>query len=205
MAHNDLLPRFFTYVHPKYKTPIVALFVFAGIAILEFVAAGLTSNALETLAQMYAFSAAVNYLLVFIALLRLRFTDTDTPRTFRMPWNVAVRRPERTYEIPITGVLGVLFLVSVLIMVIITNAIGRIAGPAWVVAGFLVYSGYRRYRRLPLLQSLPRDYSQMQMEVYEESGETSLAEEYREALKRQAKRARMNPPPETERPPRRDG
>ena len=146
---------------------------------------------------MYAFSAAVNYLLVFIALLRLRFTDTETPRTFRMPWNVAVRRPERTYDIPISGILGVLFLVAVLVMVVITNAIGRVAGPLWVVAGFVVYYIYRRYRHLPVLQSLPRDWSRMQIEVYEESGETGLADEYRSALRRRDRmnRGRENHPP----------
>lgn len=202
MAHNDLMPKIFTYVHPRFKTPIVALFVFAGIAILEFIAAGLTSNALETLAQMYAFSAAVNYLLVFIALLRLRFTDTDTPRTFRMPWNVAVRRPTRTYDIPISGILGLLFLVSVLVMVVITNAIGRVAGPLWVVAGFVVYYVYRRYRHLPILQSLPRDWSRMQIEVYEESGETGLAEEYRDALRRAERKQKAGRPPDSGSPPR---
>jgi basic amino acid/polyamine antiporter, APA family len=196
MAHNDLLPKVFTTVHPKFRTPVVALFVFAGIAILELVAAGLTPNALETLAQMYAFSAAVNYLLVFIALLRLRFSDTETPRTFRMPWNVAIRRPQRTYEIPITGLLGVLFLVSVLVMVVITNAIGRLAGPAWVITGLIVYAIYRRHRKLPILQSIPRDYSKMQMEVYEESGETGLADEYRDALRQAERKQRTGRPPE---------
>ncbi len=202
MAHNDLMPKIFTYVHPKFKTPIVALFVFAGIAVLEFIAAGLTSNALETLAQMYAFSAAVNYLLVFIALLRLRFTDTDTPRTFRMPWNVAIRRPQRTYDVPISGVIGVLFLLAVLVMVVITNAIGRVAGPLWVVAGFVVYYTYRRYRHLPVLQSLPRDWSRMQIEVYEESGETGLADEYRDALRRAERKQKGPRPPGSAPPPR---
>jgi APA family basic amino acid/polyamine antiporter len=137
----------------------------------------------------------VNYLLVFIALLRLRFTDTETPRTFRMPWNVAIRRPRRTYEIPISGVIGVLFLVSVLVMVVITNAIGRVAGPAWVIAGFIVYYAYRRYRKLPILQSLPRDYSRMQIEVYQESGETGLADEYQDALRRAQRKQRGTQPP----------
>jgi APA family basic amino acid/polyamine antiporter len=200
MAHNDLLPRIFTYVHPKFKTPLVALVVFAGIAIGELIAAGLTPNALETLAQMYAFSAAVNYLLVFIALLRLRFTDTETPRTFRMPWNVSLRRPRRTYDIPISGLLGVLFLVAVLIMVVITNAIGRVAGPAWVIAGFIVYYVYRRTRGLPVLQSLPRDWSKMQIEVYEESGEKGLADEYRDALRRAERKQRGKPPTSGGRP-----
>jgi APA family basic amino acid/polyamine antiporter len=190
MAHNDLMPRFFTYVHPKYRTPLVALVVFVVIAICELIAAGLTSNALETLAQMYAFSAAVNYLLVFVALLRLRFTDVETPRTFRVPWNVPIRRPSHTYEIPIVGVLGLLFLVAVLVMVVITNQVGRVAGPAWVVVGVVVYSIYRKYRRLPILQSIERNWPEQQLEVYEESGESGLADEYRAALKRRERMLR---------------
>ncbi|HZU14782.1 MAG TPA: APC family permease [Chloroflexota bacterium] len=188
MAHNDLMPKFFTYVQPKFRTPLVALVVFCLVAVGELIAAGFTSNALESLAQMYAFSAAVNYLLVFVSLLVLRFTDTATPRTFRMPWNVALRRPDRTYDIPISGVVGLLFLVAVLVMVVITNAIGRVAGPLWVVAGLVFYVLYRTRRHLPLLRSCPRDWSAMQLEVYHESGETGLAQEYQTALRRNDRR-----------------
>jgi APA family basic amino acid/polyamine antiporter len=143
---------------------------------------------------MYAFSAAVNYLLVFVTLLRLRFTDTATPRTFRVPWNVPIRRPEATYEIPIVGILGLLGLVAVLIMVILTNPIGREAGPLWVILGLVFYYFYRRHRGLPILQSVPRDWSKMQLDVYEESGETGLAEEYREELRRRQRRDKGKPP-----------
>jgi APA family basic amino acid/polyamine antiporter len=136
---------------------------------------------------MYAFSAAVNYLLVFVALLRLRFTDTETPRTFKVPWNVPIRRPSGVYEIPIVGVIGLLFLIAVLVMVVLTNEIGRVAGPLWVIAGGIFFALYRRHRGLPVLQSLPRDWTHEQLEVYAESGETGLVEEYQTALKRKAR------------------
>lgn len=184
MARNNLMPKFFTYVHPTYRTPLLALAVFCAIAIVELIASGLTSNALQSLAEMYAFSAAINYLLVFVALLRLRFKDPDTPRTFRVPWNVPIRRADQTYEIPLVGVLGLLFLVAVLVMVVLTNPIGRVGGPVWLVLGVLFYYSYRRYRGLPFLASVPRDWSREQLEVYEESGEIGLADEYREALRR---------------------
>lgn len=193
MARNDLMPKFFTYVQPKYRTPLVALVVFCAIAVLELVAAGFTPNALKSLAEMYAFSAAVNYLLVFVTLLRLRFTDTATPRTFRVPWNVPIRRPSGTYEIPIVGVLGLLGLFAVLVMVVLTNEIGRVAGPIWVIAGLVYYYFYRRHRRLPILQSVKRDWSLVQLEVYEESGEAGLADEYRQRLRRER---RKNVPPD---------
>lgn len=192
MAHNDLMLKFFTYVQPRFRTPLRALLVFCAIAVLELIAAGLTANALQSLAEMYAFSAAVNYLLVFVALLRLRFTDPDTPRTFRVPWNVPIRRPDQTYEIPLVGVLGLLSLFAVLIMVILTNPIGRVGGPIWLVLGWIFYFGYRRFRGLPIFKSIPRDWSREQLAVYEESGETGLAEEYREALRR--RRRKKGPP-----------
>jgi APA family basic amino acid/polyamine antiporter len=190
MARNDLMPKFFTYVHPQFRTPLVALVIFCFIAVCELIAAGLTANALQSLAEMYAFSAAVNYLLVFVALIRLRFKDPDTPRTFRVPWNVPIRRPEQTYEIPLVGVLGLLSLCAVLVMVILTNPIGRVGGPFWLVLGVIFYYWYRRHRRLPFLASVPRNWTREQLEVYEESGETGLAEEYREALRRRERRAK---------------
>jgi APA family basic amino acid/polyamine antiporter len=184
MARNDLMPKFFEYIDPRFQTPLLALAVFCLVAIGELIVAGFTPNALQSLAEMYAFSAAVNYLLVFVALLRLRFTDTETPRTFRMPWNVPIRRPSGTYEVSIVGIIGLLFLIAVLVMVVLTNQIGRIAGPAWVVAGLIFYAFYRRARKLPVLSSVPRDYSIEQLQVYRESGEIALAEEYQKALRR---------------------
>lgn len=184
MAKRDLMPRFFTYVDPRFRTPIVALLVFCGVAVLELIAAGLTANALQSLAEMYAFSAAVNYLLVFVALLRLRFTDPDTPRAFRVPWNVRIPGKDEVYQVPVVGVLGMLLLFAVLIMVILTNPIGRVAGPIWVVMGLLFFTVYRRMNGNPVLRSIPRDWAGEQIRVYEESGEAGLAEEYRSALRR---------------------
>lgn len=184
MSHNDLMPKFFTRISLRYHTPIVALVVFCSVAIIELIASAFSSNTLQTLAEMYAFSAAVNYLLVFVALLRLRFTDPDTPRSFRVPWNVPIRRSDQTYYVPIVGVLGMLFLVAVLVMVVVTNPIGQKAGPAWVVLGVIVYYLYRRHRKLPFAKSVPRDWPAQQLEAYEDSGEVELADEYRDALRR---------------------
>lgn len=187
MARNDVMPKFFTKVHHRYRTPVVALATFCAIAILELFIATLTKNALQSLAEMYAFSAAVNYLLVFVALLRLRFTDRDTPRSFRVPWNVSLQRRGESFQIPIVGVLGMLSLVAVLCMVIYVNQIGRVGGPIWVLIGLVFYYFYRRRRGLPILGSVKRDWTAEQIHAYEDSGETELAEEYREALKRRGR------------------
>lgn len=184
MARNNLTPKFFTYVHPRFKTPVISLLVFSGIALAEVIFAGLTPNALETLGDMYAFGAATSYSLVFVSLLTLRFTDQETPRTFRVPWNFRVQFRGQPVELPAVGIIGLFGIFSVLIMVIITHPIGRIAGPIWIVLGLVGFYFYRRHRALPFYGSVKRDWPTEQLRVYEESGEFGLADEYRAALRR---------------------
>ncbi len=97
---------------------------------------------------------------------------------------------------PMAAVLGLLSLVAVLFMVLITNPIGRTAGPIWVVVGLTFYYFYRRRRGLPFRTSVKRDWPAEQIAAYEDSGEIELAEEYRENLRRRERLAakEMNPP-----------
>lgn len=183
MAINDLTPKFFTRVHPRFRTPVISLIVFSSIALVELIFAGLTPDAANTLGDMYAFGAASSYTLVFVSLLVLRYTDQTTPRTFRVPWNVRVHFRGKPFEIPIVGVLGLMGISGVLVMVIITHPIGRVAGPIWIALGLAGYFFYRRRRKLAFYGSVKRNWPEEQLAVYEESGETELASEYREALK----------------------
>jgi len=85
-------------------------------------------------------------------------------------------------------VLGLLESSSDLLMVILTHPIGRIAGRVWIVLGIIGYSFYRRRQGYPFPGSRRRDWSTEQLAVYEESGETELAAEYREALRQEARK-----------------
>ena len=185
MARFDLLPRWFAKVHHKYRTPVRTLVVFSGIALLELWLAGLSQNAYDVLANMYAFGAATAYMLVFVSLLVLRFKDPWTPRPFKVPLNIRFRGKDGEVRLlPIVGVLGFLGISSILIMVVLTHAIGRIAGPGWIVLGLLIYFFHRRRNKHPLRKSLPRNWEKEQIEVYEDAGEAELADELRENLLR---------------------
>jgi APA family basic amino acid/polyamine antiporter len=189
MANNGLAPAFFTRVNARFRTPVISLVVFCAVAVAELIFAGLTADAANTLGDMYAFGAASSYTLVFVSLLTLRYTDRDTPRTFRVPWNVLVRRHGIPFEIPIVGVLGLLGIASVLLMVLITHPIGRIAGPAWLLLGLTGYILYRKRQGRPVLGTMSHNWSEKQLQIYEESGETDLAAEYRDTLERHARHA----------------
>src|SRR6266567_679531 len=185
MARFNLLPRWFAKVHPKFRTPVRTLVVFSGIALVELWLAGLSPNAYDVLGNMYAFGAATAYMLVFVSLLVLRFVDPWTPRPFKVPFNIRLRGKDGEVRLlPIVGILGFLGISTILFLVVLTHSIGRIAGPAWIILGLLIYFWYRRRRKLPVRKALKRDWEKEQLLVYEDAGEHDLADEYRENLAR---------------------
>jgi len=185
MARFDLMPRWFARVHSKFRTPIRTLVVFSSLALLELWLAGLSPNAYDVLSNMYAFGAATAYMLVFVSLLVLRFTDPWTPRPFKVPLNIKIRGKDgETRLLPIVGILGFLGISSILFLVVLTHSIGRIAGPAWIVLGLLIYFWYRHRKKLPIRKSLKRDWEKEQLDVYKDAGEYDLADEFRENLAR---------------------
>ncbi|HVB60842.1 MAG TPA: APC family permease [Ktedonobacteraceae bacterium] len=185
MARFNLLPRWFAKVHPKFRTPVRTLVVFSGVALLELWMAGLSPNAYDVLGNMYAFGAATAYMLVFISLLVLRFTDPWTPRPFKVPLNIRFRwKDGEPRLLPIVGILGFLGITSIVVMVVLTHAIGRIAGPAWILLGLLIFIWHRRRNKLPIRKSLKHNWEKEQLAVYEDAGEHELAVEFRENLAR---------------------
>ncbi len=117
---------------------------------------------------MYAFGAATAYMLVFVSLLVLRFTDSWTPRPFKIPLNIRLHGKDgEVYYLPILGVLGFIGISSIFVLVVLTHTIGRIAGPAWIVMGLVIYVWYRRRNKLPLIKPLKRNWEEEQLRVNE--------------------------------------
>jgi APA family basic amino acid/polyamine antiporter len=185
MGRYHLLPSWFNEVNPRFRTPVRTLVVFSGVALVELWGAGLSTNALNTLGNLYAFGAATAYMLVFVSLLVLRVKDPWTPRPYHVPLNVRVGgEGPYAYYLPIVGVLGFLGISTILFLVVLTHTIGRIAGPAWVLFGLLLYVLHRRRAGLPVLGNVCHEWEREQLEVYRDAGEPELAEEYQENLRR---------------------
>jgi APA family basic amino acid/polyamine antiporter len=157
--------------------------VFSGIGLLEAMLAFLTPSAVDALANMYAFGATLGYLLVFIALISLRVRDPYSPRPYHVPGNVRfTRRDGRVIAIPIVGVLGLLGVLITLIEVVLTHAVGRVAGPSWVIACLVCYAVYRRKRKLPVWRSVEHGWEAQQRAVLKDAEEYDLLEAYEFAL-----------------------
>jgi APA family basic amino acid/polyamine antiporter len=183
MSQLKLISPWFDAVHPKFHTPVRTIVFFSLMGALEAILSALTPRALDTLGNMYAFGASLGYLLVFISLIKLRFLDPYTPRPYSMPLNATITRRGQKIKVPILGFIGMIGVSLILFEVILTHAIGRIAGPLWVLACIGYYLWFRRKAKLPLFGNVKHDWEKEQIEVLTSAEEYELVEIYKQTLK----------------------
>ncbi len=136
MSRLGLVTRWFDKVHPRFRTPVRTVVFFSLIGALEVALSAFTPDLLDTLANMYAFGATLGYILVFISLIQLRFTDPYTPRPYKVPLNLSWKRKDGTViSIPVLGFIGMLG-VSTIFFEVVYNPRASAASPArlWVLA-----------------------------------------------------------------------
>src|SRR3972149_268112 len=182
LSQYGIIDPWFDAIHPKYKTPVRTIWVFSLLGVLATFLSFLTPTVLETLAKMYAFGATLGYSLVFISLIKLRFSDPYSPRPYRMPVNLPLKIKGMKYHFPILALIGAIAVGTIFSQIILTNKIGRIAGPLWVIACFVYYAWYRKKEGLPVFRSAKHDWEKEQIEVLTSAEEFDLLEQYKNAL-----------------------
>jgi basic amino acid/polyamine antiporter, APA family len=125
MARDGLLPRALSGVHPTFRTPYRSTLI-VGV----FVALLGAFTPIEVLAQLTNIGTLAAFVLVSLAVWRLRYTQPDLPRGFRVPW-VPV--------IPILSALASLFLIVSLPGITIVRFV------VWLAVGLIVYFAYSRH------------------------------------------------------------
>jgi APA family basic amino acid/polyamine antiporter len=188
MSELHLITPWFDKVHPKYRTPVRTIVFFSLIGMLEAILAFLTPSAMDTLGNMYAFGAASGYLLVFISMIKLRFSDPYSPRPYKMPLNVKWNYKGKVVDVPILGFIGMIGVSFILFEVILTHEIGRIAGPAWVLVCLIYYFWFRKKKGFPLLGSVKHNWEEEQKKILTSAEEFDLLEQYKIALAERDKR-----------------
>ncbi len=188
MGNLGLLPSIFQVTHPKMRTPVFSIVVFSvrrdrgtGRAFLQ------GDQALNFLADLYAFGAALSYTLVFVALITLRFTDRAAPRPYKSPGNVPLTVNGHKGTLSIVSVFGLFGIFAILIFTLLTHPVGRIAGPSWVIFGILVYALYRKHAGRPIFGSTDHEWPKRQKQILAKAGELEMLDQYRAALKAEAK------------------
>ncbi len=141
MGEYYQLPRLFYAIHPRFRTPYIALLIFALIASIVVL---LSRARMSFLADLYNFGAQIAFFFTQISLIILRIKKPDMIRPFKVPFNIRIKG----YEIPIPAVLGAIASFFVWTLVVITKPDGRYLGISWILLGVLMYWFYRRKRRI---------------------------------------------------------
>jgi APA family basic amino acid/polyamine antiporter len=135
MGQYRQLPEAVRQLHPRFRTPYVAILLFGGIACLTML-----PGQAEFLGTVYAFGAMLSFTMAHLAVIALRVKEPERERPYRAPWNVKVGG----HEIPLVSVLGALGTGISFIVVSVLNLETLVAGSVWLAIGMATYVNYRR-------------------------------------------------------------
>ncbi len=124
MATDGLLPKVFSEVHPKFRTPYksnILLFIFVG-AFATLIPGDITGS-LTSIGTLLAF------VLVCIGVMIMRKTDPNRVRPFKTPL------------VPLVPILGILVCAA---MIISLDTTTQVVALIWMVVGLLIYFSYSR-------------------------------------------------------------
>ena len=147
MASYRQLPEPFRRLHPKFKTPWLALVLFAGVAAIIAILPGQT----DFLGTMYSFGAMLSFTIAHVSLIALRVRRRDEELIYRARPNMRFRG----IDWPLFAILGALGTGIAWLVVVVQEPLTRWAGLGWLVIGFAVYVVYRgRLLHLPLRETV---------------------------------------------------
>jgi APA family basic amino acid/polyamine antiporter len=144
MGQYRQLPEQLRQLHPKYRTPYVAILVFGGIACLTML-----PGEAEFLGTVYAFGAMLGFTVAHASVIALRIKEPDRERPYRAPGNVRVRGK----EIPLASVFGGLGTGIAFLVVTILNVETLITGATWLALGMTIYVVYRKRLGMSLTET----------------------------------------------------
>ena len=143
LAQRQMLPRAFGRISARTLISPITILSAAGLAAGLLVIAAAHGQPTRFLASLYSFGILLAFTFGQVAVLRLRMTEPNLERPFRVRPEISVRGrllPVPTLiAVPVTAVLWIAALA--------THAGARVAGPIWLALGLVVYVVVRKRER----------------------------------------------------------
>jgi APA family basic amino acid/polyamine antiporter len=139
LGRHDMLPRAFgrlsrsTLVSPA--TVTTTALMSASVLLVAWAAA----DPVTFLASLYSFGVLIAFTAAQVAVVRLRFTEPELVRPFRVPGNIRIRGT----AVPVAALIGAPLTLAIWLAALLTHEAARIAGPIWLGLGAVVFIGSR--------------------------------------------------------------
>ncbi|HET7857046.1 MAG TPA: universal stress protein [Gaiellaceae bacterium] len=147
MASYRQLPEVFRRLHPRFKTPWLALVFFAGVVSIAVILPGQTTF----LGTMYSFGAMLSFTIAHVAVIALRVRRRDEELVYRARPNLRFRG----IDWPLFALFGGLGTAAAWFVVVVQEESTRWVGLGWIAIGFVAYAIYRRrVVRVPLRETV---------------------------------------------------
>lgn len=122
MSHDGLLPKVFSKVHPKFKTPYVSTIVTGSVALIF---AGILP--IHLLSELVSIGTLLAFTIVCIGIIILRVKRPEIPRPFRTPW------------VPFVPIMGAAICLAQMVALPLDTWLRLLI---WMAIGFVIYFTY---------------------------------------------------------------
>jgi APA family basic amino acid/polyamine antiporter len=155
MGQRQMLPHTFGTLRRRTLISPAAIVSAAVIAsALLVIGHFIPTEAVRFLAGLFSFGVLLAFTAAQLAVIKLRFSEPELERPFRVPLNVRIRGA----DVPLPALVGAPLAFAIWIVSMATHEATRIAGPAWLVLGAAVFVTTRLAARERVLgRVLPAD------------------------------------------------
>ena len=150
LGEHGQLPRAFGRLNRRTLVSPEAIVAAALISIAILLGTSLLTDEIAFLASLFSFGVLAAFTAAQLAVIKLRFSEPELDRPYRAPFPVRLRG----VEVPLPAIVGTVGTLVVFVIALITHAGARYGGPAWLVAGAVVYGLVRRGRGEGLLERI---------------------------------------------------
>lgn len=150
LGEHGQLPRVFGRLHRRTLVSPESVIAACVIAIGLLAGTAFLTNPVSFLASLFSFGVLLAFTAAQLAVMRLRRKQPELRRPFRVPLNVQVRG----VSVPIPSVVGALLTAAVFVDSMATHIGARYGGPAWLLAGIVVYLLVRRAKGAGILEHI---------------------------------------------------
>ena len=135
LATHRQIPSWLGKLNRRFRTPHVAIVIaaFGAYALLA-------PTDVELLGGLFAFGATIAFTIAHVSIIRLRLTEPERERPFRIPLNISIRGA----AVPVPTIVAAVLTAVAWISVLVLHDAARWAGLAWMAFGLIAYAIYRK-------------------------------------------------------------